>query len=63
VSLRHRLRTLFCCTILQIGVLLGAPMPPEEIQELMRSLGGAKVARTTPSEADKGDGSKPGRTP
>jgi hypothetical protein len=38
-----------------MGALLGVPMRPEQIQDLMRSLGGSKVARTSPSNADSGD--------
>jgi hypothetical protein len=38
-----------------MGALLGVPMRAEQIQDLMRSLGGSKVARTTPGDADSGD--------
>jgi hypothetical protein len=59
VSVKRRLRTLFCCGILQFGALFGVPMRPEQIQELMRSLNEAKVARTAPEEAHRGDKSRP----
>ena len=55
-KMQARLRTVLCCTVLQIGALLGAPMRPEEIQELMRSLNAPKVAQTTPEEQPSGDG-------
>ena len=54
--MKARLRTVFCCAVLQMGVLLGAPMRPEEIQELMRNLNAPKVAQTTPEEQPSGDG-------
>jgi len=36
-------------------------MRPEQIQDLMRSLGGSKVARTTPTGADRADQPEAGR--
>jgi hypothetical protein len=35
MSLRHRLRVLVVCCALQIGVLMGMPMVPDEIRELL----------------------------
>ena len=50
MSVVHRLRTVFCCAFLQLGALLGVPMRPEEIQDLMHRLNKPKVAHTNPEE-------------
>ena len=55
-KVKARLRTVLCCSVLQIGALLGAPMRPEQIQELMRSLNAPKVAHTIRREKPSGDG-------
>jgi hypothetical protein len=57
MSLTRRLRTLVCCTILELGTLIGVPMRAEQIQDLMRALNTPKIAHTTPEEASRGDGS------
>jgi hypothetical protein len=51
-----RFRSLLLCVVLQIGVILGVPMRPDEIQKLMRMLSGAAVVQTLPAEDDNGDG-------
>lgn len=56
VSLKQRLRTLLCCVTLEVGTLIGVPMRPEQIQELMQTLNQPKIAQTTPDESDAGDG-------
>ena len=55
MSRRHRLRTILCCTLLEIAVLMGAPMRPEEVQALMRDMNAPKIVRTTPDRTDDGD--------
>jgi hypothetical protein len=55
VSLKKRLRTLLVCALLQVGALQGAPMRPEQIEELMQQLNQAKLAHLLPSENDNGD--------
>jgi hypothetical protein len=50
-----RLRSILLCAVLQVGVLYGVPMRPEEIQRLMRSLSSPAVAQTLPSERENGD--------
>ena len=57
-----RLRTILVCSMLEFAALLGLPMRPEEIEELMRTLNEPKVARTIPSEADNDDGKPPPTT-
>ena len=48
-----RLRTMLVCSMLEFAALLGLPMCPEEIQELMRTMNQPKLARTIPNEADR----------
>jgi hypothetical protein len=55
MSLTRRLRTVACCAILELGTLIGVPMRPEQIQDLMRSLNTPKIAHTTPEESYRGD--------
>jgi hypothetical protein len=52
----ERLRTLACCGILQLGTLVGVPMRPEQVQDLMRTLNQPKLAQTDPDERSNGDG-------
>jgi hypothetical protein len=55
MSLARRLRVLFLCTTLQLGVLAGVPMRPDEIQELMQQMNLPKQARELPSAEENGD--------
>jgi hypothetical protein len=45
---------LFVCAVLEMGVLVGAPMRPDEIQELMHQMNQPKLAHVLPSENDDG---------
>ena len=56
MSLRKRLRVLFLCATLQLGVLAGVPMRPDEIQELMNQINQPKLAHILPADEDEGDG-------
>jgi len=47
---------MFVCTFLQFGALVGVPMLPRDIEELMRQMNAAKLAHVLPSEEDDGDG-------
>ncbi len=60
MSLKQRLRTILCCLTLEVGTLVGVPMRPEQIQDLMQTLNQPKVAQTIPDETDTGDGPAPG---
>lgn len=60
MSVKQRLRTLVCCVTLEVGTLMGVPMRPEQIQDLMQTLNQPKIAQTTPDESDNGDGPDPG---
>jgi hypothetical protein len=57
MSLKNRLRTIACCVVLQAATLIGVPMRPEQVADLMRSLNQPKIARTTPKESEK-DGAR-----
>jgi len=50
-----RFRSLLLCVVLQIGVLYGVPMRPEEIAKLMWRLSCPAVAQTLPAEKENGD--------
>jgi len=54
VRLKHRMRTLLCCTILEFGALFGIPMRPEQIRDLLHSLNQPKMARTDPDRTTDG---------
>ena len=60
MSIIRRLRTVACCAILEIGTLMGVPMRPEQIQDLMRAMNVPKVAQTNPDESNTGDGQQAG---
>jgi len=47
------------CVGLEMGVLNGVPMRPDEIQELMNQMNQPKMAHTLPSENDEGDDEPP----
>ena len=55
MSLTRRLRIVACCAVLELGTLIGVPMRPEQIQDLMRSLNTPKIAHTTPEESHRED--------
>jgi hypothetical protein len=40
---------------LEIGTLMGVPMQPEQIEELMHAMNQPKVAETDPEEHDAGE--------
>ena len=54
LSLRKRLRVVFVCAFLQFGTLVGVPMRPEEIRDLMQQMNAPKIAHVLPSEEDDG---------
>jgi hypothetical protein len=55
VSLIKRLRTVFLCLALELGVLSGVPMRPEQIRDLLNQLNQPKLAHMLPGEEDSGD--------
>jgi len=55
VSLKKSLRTVLACFVLEIGVLAGIPMRPEQVKELMHLMNQPKLAQTNPNESHEGD--------
>ncbi len=55
----NRLRVALVCVVLEMGVLSGVPMRPDEIQELMHQMNQPKMAHVLPSENDEGDDEPP----
>jgi len=53
--MKHKLRTLLLCLPLLVGLLMGSPMRPEEIEELMQRMNQQKIAHTIPDESENGD--------
>jgi hypothetical protein len=53
--MKHRLRTLLMCLPLLIGSVIGVPMRPEQIEELLHT-NQQKVADIIPDESVNGDG-------
>lgn len=48
---------LLACVTLEFAVLMGAPMRPEEIRELMQAMNQPTLAHVLPSEEEAGGGS------
>ena len=59
MSLRQRLRVLVACAALEVGVLMGVPMRPDEIQALMQQMNQPVLAHVLPSEDESGDDDPP----
>jgi len=57
VSFKQGLRVVFVCLALEMGVLVGASMRPDEIEQLMHQMNQPKMAHVLPSENDEGDDS------
>ena len=61
---RSRWRSLFLCLVLEVGLMAGVPMRPDEIARLMRMMSGPRIEQSTPDDAAKGDGDdRPGACP
>lgn len=55
MSLKSRLRVLGVCLTLQLGVLCGVPMRPDQIQELLNQMNQPTFAHVLPTQDDDGD--------
>ena len=55
MSLKARLRTILLCAALELGVLSGVPMRPEEIRSLMNQINRPKLAHVLPTDDQSGD--------
>ena len=55
--LRGRLRTVLVCMMLEAGVMIGMPMRPQEVEELLHTMNQPKVAHVLRQayEQDGGD--------
>lgn len=53
--MQERLRVLLVCFALEFGVIMGAPMRPDEIRELMHQMNQPTLAHVLPSEEEAGD--------
>jgi hypothetical protein len=56
MRLHPRLRTLLVCSMLEYAALMGSPMRPEEIEELMRQMNQPTLAHVLRDEDEHGDG-------
>ena len=54
-KLRQKLRVLFVCLGLEMAVLAGSPVRPEEIEALMHQMNQPKLAHVLRRENDEGD--------
>ena len=54
-ALARRLRVVFVCSMLQWGAMMGLPMRPDEIQELMHQMNQPKMAHVLPTDEDDSD--------
>jgi hypothetical protein len=55
VSWKKKLRTVLACMMLEAGVLIGVPMRPDQIEELMHQMNQPKLAHVLKEEGDAGD--------
>jgi hypothetical protein len=55
LSLKQRLRVLLACAALEFAVLVGAPVRPDQIEELMHQMNQPTLAHVLRSEDDAGD--------
>ena len=55
MSLASRLRVLFVCAVLELGVLSGVPVRPDEIQQLMSQMNQPKLAHVLPAGEEGGE--------
>jgi hypothetical protein len=55
VSLKERLRVVLACAALEFAVLIGAPMRPDQIQELMHQMNQPTIAHVLREDDDAGD--------
>jgi hypothetical protein len=55
--LKQRLRVLLACAALEMGVLMGVPMRPDQIRELMHQMNQPTLAHVLKEEGEAGDDS------
>lgn len=52
MRLSSRLRTILVCAMVEYAALVGSPMRPDDIQELLRTLNQPKVVHVVTDEKD-----------
>ena len=55
MSFKKRLRVFLACAGLELGVLMGVPMRPDQIEELMHQMNQPKLAHVLRNEDDAGE--------
>ena len=55
MSWKQRLRVLFACLTLEVGVMFGVPMRPEQIKELMHQMNQPALAHVLKEEDEAGE--------
>lgn len=60
---KKKLRILVACLTLEVGVVFGVPMRPDEIRELMHQMNQPKLAHVLKDEDQAGDGEGEGEQP
>jgi hypothetical protein len=55
MRLRGRFYRFVFCTMLAAASIGGAPLRPEEVEELMHTMNHPKIAHTLPDDAENGD--------
>ena len=55
VSIKRRLHTLLLCVPLLLGAFIGAPMRPEDVEDLMHTMNEQKIAFVLSEEKETGD--------
>ena len=55
VPFRKQLRTIFVCLALELAVINGANVRPDEIRALMHQLNQPALAHVLPAERERGD--------
>jgi hypothetical protein len=55
VGLRGRICKFFFCAVLAFASLGGAPMRPEEVEELMHTMNQPKIAQELPDDTENED--------
>jgi hypothetical protein len=61
MSLASRFRVLLVCVALEMGVLGGVPMRPDEIQDLLHQMNQPALAHVLPAEDEDGADRPPER--
>lgn len=62
MSLKRSLRTIVVCAALELGVLSGVPIRPDEVRALMQQLSAPRLAHELPADAE-GGGDPPPEVP